>query len=225
MAWHNSPLRNRSAPVLKTKSHAVVKQVIGADDCRAMFKIYMARLKAIPIDPKSPQEGIDKRNAYIKTVVGEFVPFIRDAIDKKADYGDNILVELMIWLFNAGDMVNGIELALLLIDQGQSMPDNFSANMPTFVCDQVYDWANGLLAKNESATPYIDTVANKIAILEVPIVVYSKILAMAAKHKLLDNTPESLKAGIRYCEQAMRVNPDKHGVKSLLGKLQYALKV
>lgn len=228
MAWINSRLKSsQQLPPVKSSLVAdlpVVNKLLSVDNYRNALKAYTPRLKGIAINPSAPQEGIDKRNAFTKTVIADFYPFIDDAIKNKTDYNDNILVDLLIWLFNAGDVVKGIDLALLLIEQDKQMPENFSVNLPTFVCDQIYDWANKLLEKEESATPYIDTVAEKIAVLDMPLVVYSKTLAMAAKHKLLDNTPESLKAGVGYCEKAMQINPEKHGVKTLLGKLQEALK-
>ena len=220
-------LADRQSVLLETQEAAVVvepNKKFSVENYRNALKIYMSRLKEITINPTSPQEGIDKRNAYIKTVIADFSPLVDYALANKAHYEDGILVDVMIWLFNSREITKALDLALLLIEQDMPMPPNFKANLPTFVCDQSYVWAGELLDKDESATPYIDLVAEKIAVLDVPLVVYSKTLAMAAKHKLLDGTAESLQAGVAYCSKAMEINPEKHGVKNLLKNLQDALK-
>lgn len=214
--------RARNPPEKKQVLPALVVKKISVENYRSALQIDTQRVKDIPADT---QEGIDKRNAYIKNVISGYFPLIDEAIVKKTEYSDDILVRLMIWLFNAEVIDKAIDLALLVIEQGKQMPANFSNNVQNFVCDQVYDWAAKLYEKKESATPYIQAVTEKISVLDgVHLVVRSKMLAMSAKHYLLDNTADSLKAGIAYCDENMRINPKKHGVSTLLSDLQKALK-
>jgi len=80
------------------------------------------------------------------------------------NYPNSIAVQVMVWLFDTLDIERGLTLALHLIKQGgQQMPVRFDRrDLETFVCDAVYDWANSLLKKDQSASPYLDSVVTEL---------------------------------------------------------------
>ena len=157
-------------------------------------------------------------------MIRTYQPFVDDYVKRDHHYSNDIAVRLMIWYFDVVDIENGLRLALHLIKQGgQHMPRKFDRDMPTFVCDAVYDWANVQLQDEEPASPYLDDL---VAVMEhdkwdLSPPVKSKLYAMLAKHKLRAGEPET---AIALCDKAVEVNPDGAGVKTLKLTAQAALR-
>lgn len=150
-----------------------------------------------------------------KHMVEVFWPYA-DAYVKRGDhYPDEIVVRVMIWLLDIEDMERGLPLALHLIKQGgHRLPPKFDRDIETFVCDAVYDWANVLLKTEQSASPHLDALVDRLESdkwsLSPP--VHSKMLAMLAKHKQRYGDHALV---VQLCDRAMAVNPEGAGVKTI----------
>ncbi|MEM5487064.1 phage terminase small subunit [Enterobacter cloacae] len=68
------------------------------------------------------------------------------------------LVMCTVWLFDVGELDQGIDYALLAIEQKQPMPENFSSSMGAFVADTVRDWTEQEYAAGRSVEPYFSRV-------------------------------------------------------------------
>lgn len=166
-----------------------------------------------------------EKQAAKKSMIETFWGFVKDYVDSGHEYPNTIAVQVMVWLFDTLDVERALDLAFHLIKQGiQQMPARFERrDLETFVCDAMYDWANDLLKKEQSASPYLDTVVAHIDndnwSLAPP--VQSKMYAMLAKHK---NREGDWLNCIALCERAEAVNPEGAGVKTLKEKAQKNLK-
>lgn len=130
-------------------------------------------------------------------------------------YPNKVLTVLMIWMFDVGNIEQGLQLGCHLCKQGcHIMPRNFERDLPTFICDAMYDWAIELYKKDHSAEPYLaDVVAAMDAqawCLSPP--VQSKMYVALAKHKAKINQWADVAA---LCMRAQVVNPEGHGTKTL----------
>lgn len=159
---------------------------------------------------------LDEKQAAKRTMLAAYLPFVDDYIAKGHDYPNAIAVQVMIWLLDTGDIERGMNLALKLIEYGnQHMPERFERrDIETFLCDAMYDWANALLKKQQSASPYLDTVVETMEMMpwDLHPAVASKTFVMLAKHKLREG---AYQAAIDLCDKAESVNPEGAGVKSL----------
>lgn len=186
----------KTASVNKLLAH--YQAAMGAD---------LASLKALKTLPE--------KQAAKAVMLEKYQSFIHDYLALEHNYPNDVAVQCMIWLIDTGDIEQGLEFALHLITQDQIMPPRFDRrDIETFLCDALYDWANDLLKKQQSASPYLDTLARHLIDDAWPVhpAVASKTYVMLAKHKA---QAEDWQACFSLCEQAERVNPEGAGVKTL----------
>lgn len=161
---------------------------------------------------------IDDKLSIKAQALAEMKPFINDYLQKQRNYPNSAAVWFSIWLWDLGDIESAVNLTLHLIQQGQRTPSQFDSDLPTFACDQIYDWANAKLQKKEGAAPYLPAVieameAGNWVVHEIP---KGKVYAIAAKHA--DATGDSA-AVVKYAETALAIN-ERAGVKKILEKHQ-----
>ncbi|POZ49894.1 phage terminase small subunit [Methylovulum psychrotolerans] len=166
-----------------------------------------------------------------KGLLANYTTFVAAYIDAGDNYPNPVAVQVMIWLFDVMAVEAALKIALVLVGQNQAMPENFGRNMPTYVCDALYDWANIMLVEGWSASPYLDELVGQLPGWDerytLPVPVVSKCYAMLAKHKeregdMNDNPAmqkELYQRGFELCEMAQAHNPEKHGTKTLARRL------
>lgn len=181
---------------------------------KGSFEHYQAAMSA-DLNSLKALKTLEEKAAAKKTMIETYWGFVNNYVKQGHAYPNDIAVRIMIWLFDINDIDRGFNLALYLIKQGiHHTPDKFDRDLPTFVCDAMYDWANDLLKKEQSVDPYLDTliatIENDNWSLSPP--VESKVYAMLAKHK---NREGDFAACVHLCEVAEKVNPEGAGVKSL----------
>ena len=164
-------------------------------------------------------EDIDERKPLKAEAVKAVEQFVTDYVTKEAKYPNSVAVRMVVWLFDLGDIASAVPLSLHLIKQGiHSTPAEFNSDLPTFVCDQVYDWANAQLKANKPAGPYLHNVVQAMLAdgWDAHEIVRGKMMAMMGKHYELAG--QEVEAIAMY-EMAMKEN-EAAGVKTRLDKLK-----
>jgi len=89
----------------------------------------------------------------------ELLPKYQDYVTRYRESGLNfpnqVLVYVLIWLFDTGEFVAGHELADFAMSQGQELPERFRRDIPTFVADAVIEWAEAEERAGRSPEPYV----------------------------------------------------------------------
>ena len=176
---------------------------------------YQAALSA-DLNSLKALKTLEEKSAAKKTMIETYWGFIDHYVKQGHDYPNTVAVWVMIWLFDVLDIDRGLNLALYLIKQGktQALPVKFDRDIPTFICDAMYDWANELLKKEQSVSPYLDILATTIEkdnwSLAPP--VKSKVYAMLAKHKTREGDYAQC---VHLCDLAEAANPEGAGVKGI----------
>lgn len=177
---------------------------------------YQAAVDAA-ISAMAPMEAKGaERTAYKReTALPGILPFVQSYIAKWETYPNSVAVQAMIWLFDVGEIEPALDTALYLVKtKNQIMPEKFDRDLPTFICDAVYDWAKDQLDAKNPASPYLQTLLDTITADQWSLhpAVHSKLFAMAAKHA---EREENWQACIQYCDKAQQVNPEGAGVKTM----------
>lgn len=174
---------------------------------------YQAAMQADLAQLSQLNDVVEKAKAK-RTMLETYWPFVEAYLKNGDNYPNEIVVRVCIWLFDTLDIERGLNLAFVLIKQNQPTPAKFNRDLKTFVCDAMYDWASDLLKKEQSASPYLDTLAATLTAdqWDVHPAVASKIYAMLAKHKLREGDHTAV---VALCDLAEQVNPDGAGVKTL----------
>lgn len=219
--WIN-PLKKIPAPVKQKRTDRKAAEQTPEP---GQLAHYQAALLA-DINQLKQLRDVNEKAVYKAKAVPAYLGFIQDYIDNDERYPNSVAVQVMIWLFDCGETMKGLSLALHLIRQGlHHTPTNFGRNLETFVCDSVYDWAAALLKNGTYAATALETT---VAEMEsgnwqalMPQVVTGKMYAMLAKHK---NLLGEFSAALELCYKAEAANPDKAGVKTLIDELTRKLK-
>ncbi|MEC4728839.1 hypothetical protein HWQ46_25320 [Shewanella sp. D64] len=66
----------------------------------------------------------------------------------------DIAASLMVWLFDCGDIQKAITLGLHCITHGGTMPEGFKPDIPTFMADTLFDWAEAQWRLGQGTEPY-----------------------------------------------------------------------
>jgi len=165
---------------------------------------------------KTHKKLADKQ-ALKSSLLPNYLPFVEQYISEGHDYPNNVALMCMVWSFDILDIETGISIAKYLIESKQQLPVNFNRDIPTFMCDAVYDWANDQLKSKQSAQPYLGQVAALVRDSDWDLhpAVQSKMYVMAAKHAFELGEFGSC---IKWCVDAEKANPDGAGVKTLKAK-------
>jgi len=176
---------------------------------------------AIDLEKIKAATDIPEKIRIKATVLQTYTDFTNDYIEQGHNYPNDVAVQVMIWQLDAGDIEDGLNLAFVLIEQNQRMPQKFDRNMETFICDFVYDWSSEQLKAKHSASPYLDSVVAVAADWDIPVVCLSKVLVMLAKHK---EQAGDYQRAFDLCVAAETINPEKAGVKGLKANCEKHLK-
>ena len=176
------------------------------------------------IEETRPLEDISEREPFKAEAVKRLEAFVMGYIESAAVYPNIAAVWFMIWLFDLADISRAVNVGLHLAKQGiHKTPARFSSNIYTYICDNVYDWANAELKAERSAGPYLQQVvaAMEAQGWDVPIAVRGKMHAMLGKH--LDAQGQYKEALDEY-ETAMSIN-DRAGVKKRITAIKKLLDI
>jgi hypothetical protein len=96
----------------------------------------------------------------------ELLPKYQDYVQRYRDSGlsfpNSVLVYVLIWLFDTTQFEKGLELADFAMSQGQVLPERFNRDIPTFVADEVIEWAEAEFKAGRSPEPYVSNLLPRV---------------------------------------------------------------
>lgn len=96
----------------------------------------------------------------------ELLPKYRDYVQRYRDSGLNhpnpVLMQVLVWLFDTEQFETGLELADFALQQGQTMPERFKRDIPTFVADAMIEWAEAEHEAKRSPEPYLSQLLPRV---------------------------------------------------------------
>ncbi|WP_325436297.1 phage terminase small subunit [Pseudomonas nitroreducens] len=103
--------------------------------------------------------AINSREARQQLKRDELLPKYLEYVNRYRDsglvYPNPVVVQVLVWLFDTVHFEAGLDLALFCIEQGQELPERFTRDIPTFVADEVVDWAEAEQKAGRSPEPYL----------------------------------------------------------------------
>lgn len=160
-----------------------------------------------------------------------FLPKWLEFVDRYIQEGkvyDNLAIGYcMVYSFDCGDWQKAFQLMELAIREKQNLPEHFhSANVPSFVANFVFDWANKVSSQGQSCEPYFSQILQKVHqewnLHEMARAKWYKLAAQlllrnedGQTHAAAINEPERLQQALALLGRAFELNT-KSGVKSLM---------
>lgn len=171
-------------------------------------------------DQLSALNSIDEKVEFKKSILPDYIQFLTEYQQKGERYPNAVLSRVVFWLLDTGDIHNAFNFAKLAIEQQQIQPAGFKRTLTTAFVESIADWAERQYKADASAEPYLteccDLCLSKTFLVD-QIIVLNKLFKIAGLYaeKAGDN-----KKAILFYEHCVRVNPQKHGVKTRLDKLR-----
>jgi len=200
---------------------------LSADDQTAIAEIKNAELATLDMMQAAMSvhltriagaKDLGDKAAIKAELINDYLPFVKNYVEACHNYPNDVAVIVCIWLFDIGQIEAALKLGVYLLKTNmQVMPTKFDRDLPTFIADSVYDWANVALANDQGANPYLSDWVNAVENNDWDLhpAVVSKNLVMLAKHAMRE---EQYKNAVDFCTRAETVNPEKAGVKTLKAK-------
>ncbi len=96
----------------------------------------------------------------------ELLPKYQEYVQRYRDSGlsfpNSVLVYVLIWLFDTTQFEKGLDLADFAMSQGQALPERFNRDIPTFVADEVIEWAEAEYKAGRSPEPYVSNLLHRV---------------------------------------------------------------
>jgi len=202
------PLNSKHADTAKPPQHTNTLA-----QYQAALSVDVARLSNIKI--------MDDKQAAKRNMIATYTDFVWGYVEQNHNYPNNVAVQVMVWLFDVGNIEEALRLAFYLAPH-QSMPERFARrDIQTFICDAVYDWAKGLA--NEASSHHLGLVIAEMEgkAWELSPPVASKVYVMAAKCSYYQDN--DYQRTVELLEKAKAINPEGWGGKTLLASAKQRL--
>ncbi len=157
------------------------------------------------------------RNKVKREVMMQYLPHLAKYEKDGDNYANPVMVQVMIWAFDIGEMELALSLARLGADQKQQLPERFTRrDIPTFAADATLEWAKGQLQLKLPIEPHFGDV---LALIETDWQVHDEI-----KVKFLRLKADSLEAtdpakALAICHQILSLDPGAK-LKTLIERLE-----
>ncbi|WP_421547659.1 phage terminase small subunit [Pseudomonas sp. QD4] len=97
----------------------------------------------------------DRQKLKRDELLPKYLEYVTRYRDSGLNYPNPVVMQVLVWLFDTVQFEQGLELANFAIEQGQAMPERFNRDVPTFVADELIDWAEAEHKAGRSPEPYV----------------------------------------------------------------------
>lgn len=92
----------------------------------------------------------------------KYLEYVQRYRDSGLNHPNPVLMQVLVWLFDTEQFEAGLELADFALRQGQTMPERFKRDIPTFIADAVIDWAEAEHEAKRSPEPYLSQLLPRV---------------------------------------------------------------
>ena len=103
-----------------------------------------------------------RRQLKREELLPKYQEYVQQYRDSGLSFPNSVLMYVLIWLFDTAEFDKGLELADFAISQGQALPERFNRDIPTFVADEVIDWAEREYKAGRSPEPYLTNLLPRV---------------------------------------------------------------
>lgn len=205
-AWKHKQRHERAAEAARLRAAAAVadaEALQGMTAEKAGFDLLLVNLEN---DRKRisalPQGGA--RIPLKRECAAVYAPVVDAYLAGGQVYRNEVLVQLMIWRFDLGEIADAVRLAEAAVEQGQPMPERFKSTLAIFVADAVLDWAKAQKKAGGAVAPYFDWVLDHLDLWQLHDAQRAKYCKFAAERADAEN--EFVEA-FAYCNRAAAYDP------------------
>ena len=165
-------------------------------------------------------QSVERKIEHKRKLLPEYAPYIAGALEADRGGQDDVIVTLLVWHIDCGELAAAVPIAAYALRNGLVMPDHYERSLACIVAEESAELALRQLAAGEAAD-----VAALLAILDMtaerdmPDEVRAK-LNKSIGYAWRDEWPA---AALIYLQRALQLNP-KVGVKKDIERLEREIK-
>lgn len=221
------------SPARKHYQQATAAQAAGAADPRAAQGGEQYELHAAALwEARRTLKGIKSLEAKVakkRELLPEFEAYVAGVLEGGQGAADEVLMTVMLWRLDVGDLEGGIEVAEYALRHGLDTPDRFERDTASIVAEQVAEEALARLEATEGAE--LPAVAAELILHLIRAWAVTRDADMhdqirAKLHKALGyayRDAGSLEEALEHLRRALQLN-ERAGVKKDIEKLEREIK-
>lgn len=169
-------------------------------------------------------QSMERKAEVKREILPKYDAYVTGVLETGKGAQDDVLMRVMLWRIDAGDLEGGLDIAEYAIRHGLNPPDNFERKTAPLVTEEIADQILRELTKDDvEAQPLLNTL-NRIEALTCEADMHDQIRAKV--HKALGYAQRGtgqLDEALANLKRALELN-DRIGVKKDIEKLERELK-
>ncbi|WP_158107679.1 terminase endonuclease subunit [Vibrio furnissii] len=156
------------SPAMRHKLAVKVKQQLNTNTPQSVSRgdslhIRLVEFEQDKLKLKELVQIAEKVNLKRDVLIPKYMPAAQAYLEAGESYQNPIFTDLIIWLFDVGDLDTAVDWLFKAIELDLPTPENFKTNSWSVVCARfVLEWADTQLSKGRSVEPYFSQVFEKI---------------------------------------------------------------
>ncbi|MDN4696304.1 terminase endonuclease subunit [Vibrio parahaemolyticus] len=157
-----SPLKRQRERLLAAKTNRAVAIAATAASIDSLH-VRLVEFEQDKLKLKELVQIAEKVNHKREVLIPKYKPVAEAYLDAGESYQNPIFTDLIIWLFDVGDVETAVNWLFKAIELDLPTPENFKTNSWAVVCARfVLEWSEKQLANGHSVEPYFTQVFGKI---------------------------------------------------------------
>ena len=165
-------------------------------------------------------QSVERKIEHKRKLLPEYTPYIGGALEANRGGQDDVLVTLLVWHIDCGQLAAAVPLAAYCLEHGLVMPDHYERSLACIVAEEAAELALRQIAAGEAPdVGALEAIQAMTADRDMPDEVRAK-LCKALGYALRDTYPG---AALLHLERAIQLN-SKVGVKKDIERLEREIK-
>ena len=165
-------------------------------------------------------QSVKRKIEHKRRLIPEYTPYIAGALEANRGGQDDVLVTILVWHIDCGQLRAAVPLAAYCLEHGLVMPDHYERSLACIVAEEAAELTLRQLAAGEAAdVDALEAIQAMTASSDMPDEVRAK-LCKALGYALRDESPS---AALQHLQRALTLN-GKAGVKKDIERLEREIK-
>lgn len=104
----------------------------------------------------------DKQRLKRDELLPKYLAYVQRYRESGLNHPNPVLMQVLVWLFDTEQFEQALELADFALEQGQTMPERFRRDIPTFIADTLIEWAEAEYKAKRSPEPYLSQLLPRV---------------------------------------------------------------
>lgn len=158
LAQGSTALAASAAPAAYSPASALTSPANAQKHYKLMEDALQVDLERLSGFNSLEQRQILKRDELLP----KYMEYVGRYRESGLNFPNQVLMYVVIWLFDTAEFEQGLELAEFAMGQGQQLPERFNRDVATFVADEVITWAEAEYKAQRSPEPYVSNLLPRV---------------------------------------------------------------